>query len=147
MDQLGRGKSRMNQNGQPEMMIGRVSDTAMSLRGGYADGAFKCEQFTEDMKVCMEQKKQGYVIILGIDNFKNINIKYGRDYGNHVLKKVTDIIEHVIDASLSIYRLDGDRYAVNMENRSRQEVEEMYREIKEKTAVHCTLVSRSSFLQ
>lgn len=134
-----RGKCRMSEDGSPEMMIGRVSDTVMGQRVDSLTGLLNAERFSEDMEKCLEEDKKGYLMILGVDNLKNINIKYGRAYGNHVLKVVTEIIEEVVDVSLSIYRLDGDRYAVNIEERNRQEVEEMYTKIQEKTSSYCTL--------
>ena len=78
-------------------------------------------------------------MLLGIDDFKNINIKRGRGYGNYILKIVTEIMEEVVDLSLSIYRVDGDRYAINMEGRTKGMVQTTYLLIQEKVLPYCTM--------
>lgn len=55
------------------------------------------------------------------------------------MKIVTEIMEEVVDLSLSIYRVDGDRYAINMEGRTKGMVQTTYLLIQEKVLPYCTM--------
>lgn len=140
-----RGKSRMDEDGNPLMMIGRVSDTAMNTKVDRLTGLFNSDKFSEDLKGSLQEKQTGYLLILGIDNFKNVNIKHGRGFGNYILKTITEILENSVEGCLNIYRLDGDRFAVNMSGKTQKDVQELYACIQKKAMNYCTLSAGAVF--
>ena len=134
-----RGKSRCSDTGKPELMLGRISDSVMSRKVDTLTGLLNMTCLFDDLEKELQSEKKGFLMLLGIDDFKNINIKQGRGYGNYILKIVTEIMEEVVDLSLSIYRVDGDRYAINMEGRTKGMVQTTYLLIQEKVLPYCTM--------
>jgi diguanylate cyclase (GGDEF)-like protein len=50
------------------------------------------------------------VIAIDINNFKEINDTYGHDYGDNVLKEVSNVIKSNFDKQASAYRIGGDEF-------------------------------------
>ena len=73
-----RGKSQLGQDGRPQFMIGRISDTVMARKVDFLTGLLNGVKFAEDMAECLLKKQQGFLLILDIDNLKDLNNKYGR---------------------------------------------------------------------
>ena len=134
-----RGKSRINEQGVAEILFGRISDTVMRQKVDPLTGLLNISRFLQDLENCIQKGKKGYLMVLGIDDLKSINIKQGRGYGNYILKMVAEIMEEVVDMSLSIYRLDGDRYAVNLEDMTKAMAQTTYLMFQEKLAPYCTM--------
>ena len=64
----------------------------------------------------LEGGKSYSVIVMDVNNFKEINDTYGHDYGDDVLKKVASVIEKAFDSRCTCYRVGGDEfYIINSE--------------------------------
>lgn len=57
-------------------------------------------------------KMSGYMLIIGIDNFKQINEKCGYEIGNMVLADVAKCIINCVGTEKNVYRLHGDEFVV-----------------------------------
>lgn len=66
--------------------------------------------FRDDIEASFRLKEQGAVMMLDLDNFKDINDTFGHVYGDHVLKTVTDFLESITTEQISIYRFGGDEF-------------------------------------
>lgn len=133
-----RGKVQKDPEGKPSVMVGSISELS---EGRMIDGLTKLwnyDRFIEDMGKYLKNG-EGFLMILGIDNFKNINVKNGRLFGNHVLKIVTDTLEKYAENHMTTYRLDGDRFAVNMPGSTREEVPVFYENVREQLIKYCTV--------
>jgi diguanylate cyclase (GGDEF)-like protein len=67
-------------------------------------------------EVLTEQKTKGGIICLlyiDLDNFKQINDKWGHDAGDKVLKVVADVIRHQLRSIDSIGRIGGDEFVAS----------------------------------
>lgn len=58
----------------------------------------------------IEQKNQAAVVMFDVDNFKNVNDKYGHAYGDYCLNRLAEIISDVFTGSGSCYRIGGDEF-------------------------------------
>jgi len=92
----------------------------------------------EHLDEMLNSRKEGVLLVLGVDNFKNINTKYGRGHGNFILKRIAALLENSIDENIKIYRLDGDRFAVNFVGYDMEAVREVYQNIQMKMMENCT---------
>ncbi|MDK2870990.1 MAG: diguanylate cyclase [bacterium] len=54
------------------------------------------------------------VVMFDIDNFKEINDRYGHIFGDDVLKKITEIIKSNLSGGDLLYRYDGDEFCILM---------------------------------
>ena len=108
-----RGKVVSEHTESPRLMIGRVSDTAFVGKADTLTGLLNTTRLMSDFSLCLNARQDGILLVLGIDNFKHINNKYGRAYGNEILKKIAATLENHISSNHQAYRLDGDRFAVN----------------------------------
>lgn len=134
-----RGKSQQYESGVSGFMIGTIS---LPISGEHTDsltGLRNTGGFLDDLEACCRERQSGCLMVLGIDNLKNINIKYGRGFGNRVLKIVANTLEKITDLSVSNYRLDGDRFALLMPGRTETEAVSLYQSLQEILLSHCTL--------
>ena len=54
------------------------------------------------------------MLIVDIDNFKEINDKHGHETGDRILKKVANLFKHNFRADDYVCRIGGDEFAVIM---------------------------------
>ena len=60
----------------------------------------------------LDGEKPYSVIVMDINNFKDINDAYGHDFGDAVLKKVASIIWESFDTRCVCYRIGGDEFYI-----------------------------------
>lgn len=70
------------------------------------------------------------MLIIGVDNFEEINQLHSRQYGDRVLKILADIIQYSLLEDICLYRLDGDNFGIILEDVSKDKAEEIYLNIK-----------------
>ena len=109
-----RGEVQNDEDGQPLMLLGRVSDTVLGQKTDVLTGFFNGRKYVEDISASLNRGQSGCLMIFGLDNFKDINIKYGRSYGNHLLKQFAEVLEEHAAPTYLAYRLDGDRFDLNL---------------------------------
>ena len=132
-----RGTVLKKEDGTPAFLIGNVSEGAVRRELDSLTGLWNSEKLKEDMGKYLKND-DGYLMILDIDNFKNINVKNGREFGNDLLKKIAVVLEEKADYLIKLYRLDGDCFAVNFPNKGREEVVEFYNSVKTELKDCCT---------
>ena len=134
-----RGKMKLGDDGQPALMVGRVSDTALRHKVDDMTGMFNKIKMSDDLNEMVVSNATGFFMLLGVDNLKNINIQFGREYGNQVLKQTAKVIEDVTGNPLQIYRLDGDCFAIHLPLETQEEVKGVYEEIQNRLLEVCTV--------
>ncbi len=134
-------KLQCDEQGRPMWILGRISDNGMEQDMDPLTGLYNTKKLVEDMEECLSKKKTGFLMVLGIDNFKNINNMYGRGYGNQVLKNVAEMLEGILEEKLRVYRLDSDKFAINGIDLEKEEVEFLYKEIQAKIPETFTISS------
>ena len=99
-----RGKAELDETGIPYVMVGRTSDTVLLGKTDSLTGLFNSTKLMEHLDEMLNSRKEGVLLVLGVDNFKNINTKYGRGHGNFILKRIAALLENSIDENIKIYR-------------------------------------------
>lgn len=133
-----RGAVLKDRAGRPVFLMGSISEQAMRYKIDALTGFWNFEKFSEDMRKSLKEQN-GYFMVLGIDNFRDINVKSGRTFGNQLLKKIADLLEHYADGDMMLYRLDGDQFAVDFVEKTEKDVREFYQMIKAELTNFCTL--------
>ena len=133
-----RGTVHKDEKGQPRILIGSVSELVARRKVDDLTGLQNYDKFMEDMgKYILDTG--GYLMLLDVDDFKHINVKNGRTFGNHILKMITEVLEKLGEHPLKLYRLTGDCFAVNFPGKSREDVLEYYACVKREIQTQCTV--------
>ncbi len=108
-----RGK-RVKGEGRSSHLIGRFTELGEKRRADNITGFRTQLLFERDYRehITDNMGKPGYVMRIGIDNFREINEKYGQDMGDEVLRALSKSLMAVIPANVRIYRMEGDKFTV-----------------------------------
>lgn len=133
-----KGKVKEAEEGQSRFVIGNISDTALLHKIDRLTELFNMRKMLEDMERIIAAGRNGFLLLLGIDNFKSINIKNGRESGNRTLKFMAHVLEEN-SALQQVYRVDGDRFAICMKKAEQEDVKAVYQKIQETVSAYFTL--------
>jgi len=96
-------------------LIGRISEIGKQSRFDNKTGLYREvvleNVYNEGAKV---RHSRGFLMLIGIDNFKELNEKYGAKIGDEALNILTDSIRKYVDDPLNIFRMPGDECAIYM---------------------------------
>ena len=134
-----RGKVQQDERGRPVWMIGRISDTVARGKTDRLTGAFNMDVWKEELRRLLEQERDGYLLLVDVDDQKSINLKNGQEFGDQVLKRVAEALEAATGGEQRIYRTDGDCFAVNLPGKSAGMVMEIFAQLRCRLKECCTL--------
>lgn len=89
-------------------------------------GISTLEAFNNNLDNLENEQDINYTLVLiDIDNFKDINDVYGFYEGEFVLSKFASIIKNTINAGNIVSRVDGDEFYIYLENTNKEKIEEI----------------------
>lgn len=96
-------------------LIGRISEIGKKSRFDNNTGLYR-EVVLENVynELAKSRDMSGFLMLIGVDNFKELNEKYGAKTGDDVLNILTESIRKYIDTPFRIFRMPGDECAVFM---------------------------------
>lgn len=122
--------------------------------GGKLQFVFGCLKGTEEgreisvfgnkeLKKEIKQKilafSRGYLLLLGIDNLKAVNLSRGRDFGDGVLEDVGRVLRDELPGNGRIYRLNGDCFSFHCDMETPDEVQGFFANVQERLEGECTV--------
>lgn len=128
-----RGRVIKDSEGKPEFLVGCINEIgakqkADNTSGLLGESSLKAYLHEADMEV-----RNGYILRLGIDNFKEINENKGIEYGDIILKKTAECIEAVMLPEQKLYRVVADEFAiVDFQGNSIKSAQKQYKKICQK---------------
>lgn len=134
-----RGRCQLDDRGQPVRMFGRVSDTILEQKIDPLTGAFNAAKLSKDMESILTVGNPCFLLLIGVDNLRNINMCHGRDYGNQLLRLVADTLDNQVSSGLRIYRIDGDCFAVNLPVEDLSDIQRFFDRVQACLSDHCTV--------
>lgn len=81
------------------------------------------------------------ILILDIDDFKNINELYDRSFGDMVLKSTAQLVQSILPGNAGLYKLDNDQMGILIENAQEEDVRILFLNI-QKLLLHQQLLER-----
>ncbi|HHN8469621.1 phosphodiesterase PdcB [Clostridioides difficile] len=126
-----RGKVYVSDDPKTMLLVGRIKNIGEKNKFDSITGTWNREQFEHRMNYLIKEKiyKNGAMFIMDIDNFKNINEKYGHSYGDKVLCAIaTEVLEY-LPKDVRLYRLDGDEFAFFYPMCTKETIEKIYEKI------------------
>ncbi len=133
-----RGKTRLDKNGTPLGLFGQISESVWMDKADQFTGTFNMESLKEELEKLLADQQNGYLLLVGVDDLKTINIKRGWEFGNGILKSVVQCLESVA-AGNRIYRVNGDCFGVNLVDVDRNQVEAIFLQLQKYLQGQCTL--------
>ena len=99
------------------LLLSEFDSSFDKLTGLYNRATF--EKVTKQMT----SRKAFSVIVLDINNFKNINDTYGHNYGDTVIKAVAAIVRSSLANHYACYRIGGDEFLIICNETSQEKIE------------------------
>lgn len=107
-----RGQVLFDDAGEPEFLVGCINEIGKRQKADNVSGLLGESSLYQEIKEYTGDRTSGFMLRLGIDNFKEINENRGMNYGDMVLRKTAECIEAVISPEQKLYRIVADEFAV-----------------------------------
>lgn len=128
-----RGSVLYDEEGNPEYLVGCINEIGQKQKADNVSGLLGETSLKSEFQRYASDELNGFILRIGIDNFKEINENKGTEYGDMVLCRTADCIESVIFPEQSIYRIVADEFVViDFSGRTVEDAITVYNQIREK---------------
>lgn len=106
-----RGRVIKSSNGRPFLMIGCINEIGKKPNADNISGLLK-ETVLKEQIAQFSNLSNGFMLRIGIDDFKSINERLGVEYGDYVLHEVASCIQNCLYSNQYVYRLPSDEFMI-----------------------------------
>ena len=106
-----RGNTVYDEDGQLHYLIGCINEIGANPMADNTSGLLRDKVFG-DLLERKEGHFRGFILRLGIDEFKKLNERLGTAYGDKVIREVAGCIQSSLGTGEQVYRIIGDEYLV-----------------------------------
>ncbi|RDY27737.1 GGDEF domain-containing protein [Romboutsia weinsteinii] len=92
--------------------------------------AYNRRIFDKKYKMALDNGKKFYIMILDLDNFKNINDTYGHQFGDTVLVDTCEVIRSTISRHYQLFRYGGEEFVIISKSQNNEDVLDMAESIR-----------------
>ena len=126
-----RGRLVQDAVGEPSLFAGFITNLGKKNNVDRATGLFNKFEFKDTAVHALETHPddEATFMILGIDDFRHVNDRYDRVFGDAVIRLVAQRIQAALPSCASAYRLDGDEFAVFLRGAGAEEIHDMYKRL------------------
>ncbi len=107
-----RGSVLYDEEGEPQYLIGCINEIGRKQKADNISGLLGETSLQNEFQRYKQDEVNGFILRIGIDNFKEINENKGIEYGDMVIRKTADCIESVIMPGQHIYKVVADEFIV-----------------------------------
>lgn len=145
----GRGRVGTDREGKPSIYVAMLSRMAQRNQADELTGLLNKYQFEHSVKLALAEYRAtgegGAIFIFGLDNFKIVNEAYNRSFGDQVLKHVSKLVENLLPPTITLFKLDGDEFAVIYPRATETEIQELFTSIQKGISVPKSIDGRQYF--
>lgn len=125
-----RGKVVRDKTGERGVLIGCINEVGANPVADNMSGLLRDQVFW-DILHRRDGIFSGFVLRVGIDEFKELNERLGTAYGDRVIRGVADCIQENLEKGEQVYRIIGDEYlVVNDVGGTQRRAVELYNKIR-----------------
>ena len=100
-----------NEDGYPGLMLGCINEIGRKQKADNISGLLGASSL-QDYLARQGSLTEGFVLRIGIDDFRIINERLGVEYGDTVLRQVAQCIENSLRPGQSVYRVISDEFLI-----------------------------------
>lgn len=134
-----RSSCRLDEFGHSHWIAGHISGNKNGRQIDYYAGSFHMEGLKEEISLTLSSGADGFLLVVGVDDLKSINLKQGRYAGDAVLKNVAEALEDVTYGTRPLYRVNGDCFVVLLPHRNRDDISSVFSQMQKRMDGQCTL--------
>ena len=103
-----RGQAIYNEQGQANYLVGRISELGRKNKIDNITGLYREIKLRQDILDIGKPGTNGFLLLIGIDNFKDINERYSKEVGNTTLQGLAECVVNIAGNKAEVYRMSGD---------------------------------------
>lgn len=107
-----RGQLTWDDDGNPEYLIGCINEIGKAQKADNISGLLGESGLQQEINRLRSGRLTGFLMRLGIDNFREINESKGIEYGDMILRKTAECIQSLLAPGQKLYRIVGDEFAI-----------------------------------
>ena len=116
---------------KPLYMIGCINEIGTRQKADNISGLLGISSLKSSFEESFYMLGSGYILRLGIDDFKIINERLGSEYGDMLLKRIADGINNCLRTDQKLYRAPADEFLIlDLDNRSIDDAIKQYRDVR-----------------
>lgn len=100
------------ESGKPEYMVGCINEIGRVRKADNVSGLLNDTELRKELEARELTGLHGFLMRIGIDNFKEINEAQGMEYGDMVLRRTAECISKVTKADQKLYKIVADEFVV-----------------------------------
>lgn len=106
------GSALKDKDGKPAYLVGCVNEIGKNRKADNISGLREVSAVKDTIATFSHVANSGYILHLGIDDFRTINERFGHEYGNFILKGVADCIADALSIGEEVYHVAADEFMV-----------------------------------
>lgn len=128
-----RGRVLVDEDGNADYLVGCINEIGRKQKADNVSGLIVATNMQEFLKEHCSEQRDGFLIRLDIDNFREINEKMGMEYGDVVLRDTAEAIESTLGDGQTLYHIVADEYVIlDLASKTDSDVRKLYRNIRRK---------------
>ena len=133
-----RGTVVRGKEGNVRLVVGSITEVGKEEKRDRLTGLYGESRLALDAEpMLLKEDGNGFLMLIGVDDFREINEKYGIDTGNSLLRELTGIIRECMEPGMMLYRLVADEFVLFCQNDiSAERVRGLYENIRENIFRH-----------
>jgi len=106
------GRSIKDENGKPKYMFGCVNEIGRRRKADNVTGLKEVSYIASTLETFSRVANSGYILHVGIDDFKSINESFGHDYGNYILRGIAGCVTESLGIGEEAYHVSADEFLI-----------------------------------
>lgn len=125
-----RGQVIKDEDGNPSLMVGCINEIGKKQKADNLSGLLGEAALHQMVNDYQESGMNGFMLRLGLDEFKKINERKGVEFGDELLKQTAVAISSVLSKEQTVYRIVSDQFVImDLTGAGEAEAVDLYRKI------------------
>lgn len=125
-------RGRIVRQGERDLyLVGCINEIGVRQKADNVSGLLSVSSFRRNLEKNYYRGMKGYLLRIGIDDFREINAKMGFEYGDQILRQVADCLSSYMAPENRLYRLVADEFVIShIYGSTAQDALDLYRRLR-----------------